>query len=387
MAVWLREVYRETQRQFQLKLLAGEAGLDHILKWVYVAEDHTTTDFLRGGELIITTGVLSRGDPHWLLRFLERIHGEGTCGVILNVGRYLWEADVTQEVLAFCNDNAFPLFTMPWHIHIYDITREYYSRIFQDSRRSEHLSQAIRTMANGGPGQEEAMALLEENHFPAKAPYCLAGLWFAAGQETSLPDNERVMNRVLAMLAPLPCYLAVSGSCLLLCRTDDPAMAEDIASRLHQLITEMLPALTLRIGVSDRLDGLADLPKGLFQAQTAAELHPEQAVSFYGNLGFFKILSMVTDTSLLENFVHEQLAAVHAYDEKHRTDFARTLRLYLELDHSVQRVAERSFCHRNTVSHRLQLLRDMGYRLEEPNVCFSLLAAFQTEDYLQLRRG
>ena len=149
----------------------------------------------------------------------------------------------------------------------------------------------------------------------------------------------------------------------------------------------MLPALTLRIGVSDRLDGLADLPKGLFQAQTAAELHPEQAVSFYGNLGFFKILSMVADTSLLENFVHEQLAAVHTYDEKHHTDFARTLRLYLELDHSVQRVAERSFCHRNTVSHRLQLLRDMGYRLEEPNVCFSLLAAFQTEDYLQLRRG
>ena len=54
MALILGSIYEETRQRFQLTLAAGEAGLRSPVKWVYVAEDYTTADFLRGGELIIT---------------------------------------------------------------------------------------------------------------------------------------------------------------------------------------------------------------------------------------------------------------------------------------------------------------------------------------------
>ena len=37
-------------------MIAGKTGIDHIMNWVYVSEDSSTHDFLKGGELIITTG-------------------------------------------------------------------------------------------------------------------------------------------------------------------------------------------------------------------------------------------------------------------------------------------------------------------------------------------
>ena len=113
MALILGSIYEETRQRFQLTLAAGEAGLRSPVKWVYVAEDYTTADFLRGGELIITTGVTSGGSAQWLLRFLRHMTAQGTCGLIVNVGQYLQEADISQEVLDFCNERDFPLFLMP----------------------------------------------------------------------------------------------------------------------------------------------------------------------------------------------------------------------------------------------------------------------------------
>lgn len=383
MAIRLRDVYRETKKKYRLTLISGESGLGNLLKWVYVTEDHNTTDFLQGGELIITTGVLSQGDPDWLLLFLERVRAKGSCGVILNVGCYLWEKDITREVRDFCDREAFPLFIMPWHIHMYDITRDYYNRIFQDSRRSEELSWSVQALATGGPDREKALALLEKNNFPAKDRYYLATLCFDNAPDSVLLDNEPLLYRVLAELNSYSCYLVTSGSCLLLCHTGERSEAADMVSQLHCCLRNA--NIPCRIGVSGCLDNLDALPEGLSQAQAATALHPGQEVSFYGDLGFFQILAAVQDQATLEAFAAQQLAAVHAYDEEHHSDFARTLRLYLELEHSVQAVAESSFCHRNTVSHRLRILREMGYQLEQPKECFSLLAAFWTEDYLRLR--
>ena len=40
MAILLRDLYKETKSTYGLDLIAGEEGLDHLMNWVYISEDH-----------------------------------------------------------------------------------------------------------------------------------------------------------------------------------------------------------------------------------------------------------------------------------------------------------------------------------------------------------
>ena len=70
MAILLRDLYKETKSTYGLDLIAGEEGLDHLMNWVYISEDPGTLEFLHGGELIITTGVLC-GNEYWVYNYYQ----------------------------------------------------------------------------------------------------------------------------------------------------------------------------------------------------------------------------------------------------------------------------------------------------------------------------
>ena len=57
MSYSLHYFIRKTSTRYQLTQLAGNAGLHADISWVYLMEDIENTDFLRGGELVITTGM------------------------------------------------------------------------------------------------------------------------------------------------------------------------------------------------------------------------------------------------------------------------------------------------------------------------------------------
>ena len=82
MAILLRDLYKETKSTYGLDLIAGEEGLDNLMNWVYISEDPGTLEFLHGGELIITTGVLC-GNEYWLYNFIKGLIEHKTCGLII----------------------------------------------------------------------------------------------------------------------------------------------------------------------------------------------------------------------------------------------------------------------------------------------------------------
>ena len=45
MPLTLNELYTQTKQQYHFSMIAGEAGIDHIMNWVYVSEDSSTHDF------------------------------------------------------------------------------------------------------------------------------------------------------------------------------------------------------------------------------------------------------------------------------------------------------------------------------------------------------
>lgn len=202
MALLLRDVYEDTRQRFQLQLLAGERGLTNCMRWVYVSEDYTTSEFLYGGELILTTGVLSGKDEGWLLKLLHSIFRQHACGLIVNEGPYLDRKSIPPEVLDFCNAEGFPLFTMPWHIHIYDITRDYCDRIFTDARRDEAIGRAFLTLLDRDAAQGPALRLLADQGFAPQGPYYVVQLQISP----EAPADPVLRDWISGFLLPHPAF-------------------------------------------------------------------------------------------------------------------------------------------------------------------------------------
>ena len=123
MPLTLNELYTQTKHQYHLSMIAGKTGIDHIMNWVYVSEDSSTHDFLKGGELIITTGI-NYQDETSLYEFIETMIQSHTCGMILNTGKYILSDHITDSIKELCDKHNYPLINMPWEVHIYDITRD-----------------------------------------------------------------------------------------------------------------------------------------------------------------------------------------------------------------------------------------------------------------------
>ena len=114
MSYSLHYFIRKTSTRYQLTQLAGNAGLHADISWVYLMEDIENTDFLRGGELVITTG-MSIHSEQTLLAFAASLKRKQACGLLLNVGHYITK--IPLSLISYCDENSLPLFTMPWKIH------------------------------------------------------------------------------------------------------------------------------------------------------------------------------------------------------------------------------------------------------------------------------
>ena len=113
MSIQIQKVYQETQAAYQLHPLTGDAGMTREFSWVQLCEDIENIKFFRGNELVITTGLMSDHET-WMKSFVERLIRYRASGLILNVGKYVTEQEVTEGLLDYCEQKDFPVFTMPW---------------------------------------------------------------------------------------------------------------------------------------------------------------------------------------------------------------------------------------------------------------------------------
>ena len=129
MALTLEYFYHHTQSKYQLCLLTPTANLDRLISWVHLVEDRSNCSFLRGNELIITTG-METAEPGELLPFVQQLADQHACGLVLNMGPYI--SSVPQEVNDWCLAHRFPLYAMPWEVHIADIMQDYCNEIISE---------------------------------------------------------------------------------------------------------------------------------------------------------------------------------------------------------------------------------------------------------------
>ena len=87
----LLNIYHSYREQYRLRLIAGADGVSSSVSWLYYTEDIGNISFLRGKELVITTGMMIRSDPNWLYKLIEELAFSSCSGLIINIGNYIKE--------------------------------------------------------------------------------------------------------------------------------------------------------------------------------------------------------------------------------------------------------------------------------------------------------
>lgn len=383
MALTLDTIYRSTSNKYNLKLIAGEGGLGKIMNWVYISEDISNGSFLRGGELVITTGV-SAASPNWLHDFIQTMIAHNTSGIIINTGKYIQTEDIGEDILTLCNDNNFCLFTMPWNIHIYDITRDYYNRIFTETQADTTLSNAFLSIIRNDGDKEKSLLLLKEAGILSASECCICNI-----DLSSFPDKSRISFVLESFLLTqhAGCHTVPIGhSLLLVFHTSGSLDISDTLEKLMSRLDACFPSSEYAIGVSGTgsLTELRDIYRQSSAAITMAK-YTQNKKYFYDDMGFFRLLLAVKNNSLLESYAEEYLGTLIEYDRTHDSSYTETLHQYLLCDGSIQAVATKMFCHRNTINYRVKTLREnWDLNLDDPELRFQLMTSFLILDYLKL---
>ena len=119
MAVRLDELIKQVGST-GLKLVGGKGGLSNPVEWVHIVGNMETAGFLKGGEIVFTTGIGMEEETS-LLMLTEKVYSNNASGLIVNIGPYIEE--VPDEVIQFANEKDFPVFTVPWEIYLADMMR------------------------------------------------------------------------------------------------------------------------------------------------------------------------------------------------------------------------------------------------------------------------
>ncbi|HEX5948522.1 MAG TPA: PucR family transcriptional regulator ligand-binding domain-containing protein, partial [Actinomycetota bacterium] len=110
-----------------LKLAAGEAGASRPIRWVHVSELEDPTPWLRGGELLLTTGMGLGKTPARQRAYVERLAAAGLAGLGFGVG--FSYAKVPKAVADAAERLDFPLFEVPYPLPFIAITEAVFTRI------------------------------------------------------------------------------------------------------------------------------------------------------------------------------------------------------------------------------------------------------------------
>lgn len=79
-----------------------------------------------------------------------------------------------------------------------------------------------------------------------------------------------------------------------------------------------------------------------------------------------------------ENLIPEEIQRLFTYDQEHETELAKTLRIYLYLRNDINKTAKELHVHRNTLSYRLNKIRDLTeVEIDDPEAAWTFQLVFR----------
>ena len=365
MSITLREIVKQVEH-LEMKLVAGEEGLDREVLWTHMVDSDTISAFLQGQELTFTTGIgISEKLP--LLKLVQEVYRNGASGIVINIGPYVDK--IGQDVLDFANEKAFPVFEVPWKIHMAEIMRIICFAITKEQQSRIEVTAALNN-AFLCPAQEELYVL------PLmRKGYLADSVYTAVTIRVEVQKNTVAGERMEQLYSQLGSHLRCNYKRILCCAQEKQLVLvvcdytgqerKHVLTYIFQhFCNELKKEETAVFCVGNQAEELRQLHKSYETANQMAEVsalgripgeevYGRHKMIVYKNAGIFRILFALKDEEVMQEYVRDTVQPLLEYDALHHTDLAGVLQCYLRHDGSLQDTANELIVHRNTVNYKI----------------------------------
>lgn len=157
------------------EVLSGFDALSHPVRWVHVSELDELSALLRGGELVLTTGLGLGGDSDSQQRYIHGLEQVGACGVVLELGRRF--SDPPAGLRKAGQRLGFPVVVLHRPIRFVEVTEQVHSAIVDDQLERLRFSQEVhRTFSSLTVDHPSIPRILEHTRALAGVPVVLEDL-------------------------------------------------------------------------------------------------------------------------------------------------------------------------------------------------------------------
>jgi purine catabolism regulator len=145
------------------EVIAAPDALDCRLRWAHVIEMADPSDLLKGGELVLTTGIGAGTRESDQTRWIASLIEQGAAAVAVELGS-TWREQVPEPVVRACADADVPLVAFRRQVRFIDITEAVHSAVlnsqFELLRRGEEIHRRFTELILHGRGVPEILAEL-----------------------------------------------------------------------------------------------------------------------------------------------------------------------------------------------------------------------------------
>ncbi len=360
MGFTIEDMLLVSRQRYEMQMAAGNEGWSNSISWLLMLEDVTIIHNFSGKELAVTTG-LGFPTEEALLELVRLLIQQNASGLIINTGYYIKE--IPDSVIRYCDQNGFPLLTVPWDVYLADMIKDLSIRVFLQSSTDEQISEAlIRAIEHPEEKEHYIQDLLP--HFDTDGTFQLILISAEDLDKMDTVERRRIAYRMQLYLTNLTHnghFFYYDGCFVVIINAAGEKQVHEIIDAFHQRLSQKMPGVSIWIGVSSQVIDIVSLKTAYLRAGAALSMAKDHNITlqYFDQMGIYQLLYSVPDRELLWNLCRKSLQPLLAYDKEHHSNYVETLEMYLQTSGSIQAMAAKMYIHRNTIIYRMNNIKQL----------------------------
>lgn len=153
MALTVREILK-IDIFSNVKLVAGTAGLDNVVRIANIIETPEVAQWMKGGELLITGGYIFKDSPELRRDLIYQLVEKGVAALGVRLGKYL--LNVPEDMIKYADEVGLPLLELPADVAYMDmmlpILESVINNQYASLKKSEKTHHALLNVVLAGEG-------------------------------------------------------------------------------------------------------------------------------------------------------------------------------------------------------------------------------------------
>ena len=360
MGFTLADALNQSQEQYHLKLLAGQEGCSNAISWVHMIEDTTIIQQLWGKELVVTTGhgFQSEEELFMLIKYLIKYN---SVGLIINIGKYIFE--IPSAIIDYCNEQEFPLLTIPWEVHLADLIKDFCMRCLYSEKEDRELSKLFQEILTNNQIVEEARPQLM-SAFDVDGNFQVVLISVEGSDNFNAIERRKIAFQIELCFEKIDSSYAFfwyDGYFVLIVNNLKADELKVIIDKMHKRAKKRIDDKRVYLGIGSQMKDLGQVYLSYKRAKAAILMATqfELPIVFFEDMGVYQILFSIEDKQILIEMYHRLLQPLIDYDQKHHGELEKTLFYYLIYGESQITMAKNLYMHRNTINYRMNKIKEL----------------------------